>query len=240
MTTIAETAAREAEEAEQEYPDEPLEDDEAEDETQEAAADEPEAERDALAIVQERQAKLDSERKSHRTRFKNIIGDDFDKYDACAICDGDGFVPATQETADLIVAVAETINAAKSAAGDGLRTPEYILQCENCGGFGEIATTARGKAVRTTPCKRCAGRGWFDTEDLGHRAQLGLDRPVTPAPAPVNPFPTFHTSGGGTATLEAQPPAGWHASGSPGADNWNRWPGHPRYGVDPDTAGGQW
>jgi hypothetical protein len=36
---------------------------------------------------------------------------------------------------------------------------------------------------------------------------------------------------------ELAPPPGWAEGGRIGGDSFGRWPGHPRYGVDPALGG---
>jgi hypothetical protein len=238
--TVAETARREAEEAERE-----LEADEAakaEGETPEPTpepAPEPETPVEPEPVdLEKREKALSSEATRHENALKKAYGDDFEHRAFCPCCLGEGFLePWAPGAMPDEVWEAVTALSGKMDTGE-LLTPDYIVRCENCGGYGEVATGAKGGAVRKVPCKRCDSRGWFDTEDPVHRGKLGLAPPQ--APAPLVTYPTFHAPEA-PAAVEAPltAPSGWNENGRPGADSWGRWPGHPRHGIDP-AMGGMW
>jgi len=180
---------------------------------------------------------LQSEATRHENALKKAYGDDFVDRAFCPCCLGEGFLTPWPSGA-MPDEVWEAVQALSGKLDTGeLRTPDYIVLCENCGGYGQIDTGAKGSASVPLPCKRCDSRGWFDTEDPIHRAKLGLapPEPIAPAPAVWSlPAPAV------SADAPLAPPPGWSEGGRVGADGFGRWPGHPRYGVDPTAPGAQW
>ena len=186
--------------------------------------------------VVERDKKLTAEETRHENQLKKIYGDDFALRARCGVCDGEGYVEPTAELLVQLVQLGEAAQVQLGEAGKDLRTPEEFIVCERCGGHGEVRTTAKNDHNAVIPCKLCDARGYFDTTDPIHRGRLNLD----PAPAPVASQPAFATYHAPTPQVNGevlQPPQGWHEGGMQGADLWSRWPGHPRFGIDPAVGG---
>lgn len=183
----------------------------------------------------EREKKLKAEDTRHENALKRVYGDEFADHAFCPLCIGQGFlvpIPAGQQPDEIWEAI--TALSGRTPAAE-YEHPAELVKCERCNGFGKVATGARSDTTAVIPCSACDARGYFDTKDPVHRGKLGLAPDLPPAPA-ITQFPTFHVPNGG-AEENLQPPNGWHSQGKPGADSWDRWPGHPRYGIDPSVSG---
>jgi len=236
--TIAELVEREALEAEQDdetpglEPDEPATEPETETTEHEARVTEAEQKID----LAEREKKLRQEDGRHENALKRIYGDEFAEHAYCPLCLGQGFltpIPAggqPDEVWDAIVALSGRTPAAT------YEHPGELVTCDRCRGHGQVATGALNEHNAVIPCQRCDGRGYFNTEDPVHRGRLGL-APPAPAPAPLPTFAPYQPPASVANGASLDPPAGWYAAGKIGADPWDRWPGHPRYGIDPETGG---
>jgi hypothetical protein len=121
--------------------------------------------------------------------------------------------------------------------------PKYVQHptmehCDACDGWGKMNTGSREPQNAWFLCWKCSGKGFVDK----------TLPPATP-PVPFVPYSAPQTAytppqplpGAPAASGEPlSPPPGWHGNGKPGADTWDRWPGHPRYGIDPAMNGGLW
>jgi len=190
----------------------------------------------SVTELEKHERALKAEDTRHENALKKLYGEAWEDFAFCPLCLGQGFTRPHPEDS-LPEEVWEAIQAlAGKTPHETYRTASYAQVCQECGGWGKVLTGAKNENQAALPCKKCDARGWFDTEDLAHRAKLGIPAPgFEPAPA----FPVFHTP-----PVQHQepghvppPPANWHVEGKPGADQWDRWPGHPRYGIDPQHGG---
>lgn len=237
--TISEIVEREASEAEREQ-----EADEAA--VAEGAAPEPAAEPEpetapaelsSQTAVEERDKRLKSEETRHENALKKIYGDEFEQRAFCPLCIGEGFllpIPAGQQSEEIWSAI--TALSGRLQASE-LRVPDEFQVCERCGGYGEVGTPSKSAHHVAVPCKHCDSRGYFDLSDAMHRGKLGLHEPVAPLTTAA-PFTQWPQPTPAEPVQTIAPPSGWKESGSPGADTFGRWPGHPRYGIDPSLGGG--
>lgn len=239
--TIREIAEREAAEAEAEEEgteETPLEGDLPEPE--EGSEGEPEAAAPSFgAAMQEREKKLKSEDTRHENALKKIHGDEWVDFAMCPLCIAQGYlvpIPPGQQPDELWGAITALSG---RIAQDALRHPDELVVCERCDGWGSVLSGAKNEHNATIPCGICEARGYFNLNDATHRAKLGIPAPPieVPALAPVMAWPT-PTPAEPIQTIA--PPAGWNESGKPGADAYGRWPGHPRYGIDPSAPGASW
>lgn len=190
-------------------------------------------------VMLERDKKLNSEATRHENALKKVYGDDFEHRAFCPLCIGEGFlepIPPGGQPDEIWEAVKALSGRME---GGEYEHPEELMMCARCNGWGNVSTSAKNEHTAVIPCSACESRGYFDTNNPAHRAKLGIaPEPIAP---PVNLFPVYHDSVTTTA-VEAPllPPSGWVESGSPGADGYGRWPGHPRYGINPASTGGAW
>jgi len=240
MTSIAEMARMEAEEAEAEQ--EAAEAAEQEGADQETS-DQPEVIVEDTATtptvdLAEREKKLRSEDTRHENALKKIHGDHFADMAFCPLCLGQGFlepIPAGNQPDE----VWEAITALSGRLqGSAFRHPDELVPCQRCDGYGQVATGAKNDHNAIILCDTCNGRGYFNLDDATHRAKLGIVPP--PPELPSFNIPAFNVTPPTPAGETLSPPSGWHAAGSPGADQWGRWPGHPRFGISLDANGGIW
>lgn len=236
--TIPEIAAREAEEAERENPEpEPdTEPTEPEPEPDTEAHGERVAEAERALNMQEREKQLRREDTRHENALKRVYGEDFALRVRCIVCDGEGFVEQSPELLGLLVQLGDDAREALGDAPMHLRQDPATEQCQVCGGYGTLLTGALADTTRTRQCAACGALGYIDLAEAARRKQLGI-APDNGTTTPV--YPVFHGSANTTTTLDPAPsaPDGWESAGRPGADSWGRWPGHPRYGVDPMHGG---
>lgn len=205
---------------------------------------EPEPEEEArmpssATIDAEQDKALTAETKRHENALKKAYGDSFDRRVRCIPCDGEGFFEPSAEYVATIIAMADEVRAAQGETAAIYPHPEELMLCTRCDGWGNVSTGARNEHTAVIPCSACESRGYFDTNNVAHRAKLGIAPELVVAP--VVQFPVFHQPEQ-AAVIEAplSPPAGWVGSGRIGADSWGRWPGHPRHGIDPAASGGAW
>lgn len=247
MSQATEIAEREATEAEAEIAAEMTPDGDGEPEPEptepEPEPAEPEgepAEADAKSsetIAKEKDKKLTSETTRHENALAKIHGDAWVDYNMCPLCIGDGFILPTPAGA-MPDPQWEVIQAYAGKIGDRpLKTASWTRVCDDCEGWGVVLTGGRSEHQIEVICKRCEGRGWFDTDTEAQAQRLGTNLP----PAPV--YPIFHQPDAQVTHNQTpldQPPDGWHTGPKHGADSWGRWPGHSRYGIDPAVSGGVW
>lgn len=180
---------------------------------------------------------LTKENTRHENTLKRLYGDSFDQRVRCPVCDGEGFPLAGPDMLSMMVALGDQAREAIGDAALGFEHPDELVPCERCKGQGQVATGAVNEHHAVIVCKTCEGRGYFDTSDPIHHARLNPPAPVDMTPPAI---PTWAPPPIPQDQQPLRPPDGWHAAGSPGADQWGRWPGHQRYGIDPATAPGGW
>lgn len=239
--TLSEIVEREAAEAEAENPDTPVEGGPAPSQEPESESEpaEPAEPKSSITVDAERDKRLKSEETRHENALKKIYGDAFEHRAFCPLCIGEGFlepIPAGQQPDEIWEAV-------KALSGrldtHELRVPDEYVVCERCAGIGLVGTPALNEHNASIPCKLCESRGYFDLSDAMQAAKLRGPIP-TPEPAPFQPFTHWPDPTPAQPVQVISPPHGWDTSGKPGADSWGRWPGHPRFGIDPAANGGQW
>jgi hypothetical protein len=240
-TELTELVEREAAEAEAEFP-EPVIDPLTGGELPSSESAEPERQEVptvARTDEAEREKKLKGEDTRHENALKKIWGDEFAEKAYCPTCLGQGFLSPWPEGA-MPDEVWEAVKALCGQVDAGqFRHPDELVMCERCDGEGRVETGAKNEHNLLIPCKLCDSRGYFDLSDGLHRGKLGLHEPAPQfvAPAPFTQWPAL-TPEAPVQTIA--PPDGWAGAGKPGADQYGRWPGHPRFGIDPAMNGGQW
>lgn len=239
--TITEIVEREASEAEAEFP-EPVIDPETGGEVPSEDAPEPERQEIPKAThtdLGEREKKLKSEDTRHENALKKIYGDDFERQAYCPLCIGQGFleaIPPGEQPEEIWAAI--TALSGRTPASEYLH-PDELVACERCNGWGQVASGAKNEHNAVIICSTCDGRGYFNLADAMHAAKLRGPAP-TPEPFTPMPFTQWPDLTQAAPVQVISPPDGWAAAGKPGADTFGRWPGHPRFGIDPSANGGQW
>jgi len=217
MSTLAEKARAEADEAEAENPDdvnaEPAEDDETQPEPEQetpaqAAAPqltEQEAERE-FAKLEKAAAKYLENALVSATKLGIPV-------ESCPLCTFPGLaIPRAEHevTSDVVARVLALIG--RNVEPEYKPSQAYI-RCEACDGWGDVLTGAQKDVSRTAMCVQCGGKGYVNNV-----------QPIIQTPAPAAPnFP-----GAGLAYTPLP-------NGTP--DAWNRPPGHVHWGLDPSTVG---
>lgn len=178
MSSIRETAEREADEAEQEEAeqetDAALDQHDAPDERIETAdAAPPLSEKD----IADRMAKLEKEAERHAKRVAEIMEEAGNDLIPCPVCmDGiAGWVyspEAQQLSEEAILRLRQLIGL---SGLEGLVPATFAQRCPDCDGQGEVRTGSRVAGYETTTCERCAKKGWVR---VGATPQLG-DVPAT-------------------------------------------------------------
>lgn len=214
---------------------------ESEDET-EAATEETEAHAEKVAQAEAAidAAELEKQLKREDTRHENALtklhGDRFAEMAFCPLCLGQGFLEAMPAGA-MPDEVWEAVKALAGHLDSGeLQHPPELEPCDRCGGIGEVETGAKNEHNWKIPCAKCDGRGYFNTDDPVHRGRLGLPPPQVAAPY-VPQFAPLPVAVGVPNGAPAGPPDTWQGPHSPGNDSYGRWPGHPRFGIDPANGG---
>lgn len=190
-----------------EQDDEPLEDDDAlEDDAEDAGPPPPPS---SLTVTEERNKQMNAAAKTHETRLRTILGDDFAEYLPCPLCGGDAFMVATPPG----VMPPEQWEAVQVASGQlkqaNLKHAEYAEMCDTCDGWGQVLTGSKAEGQVAVPCRTCEGKGW--------KAKLETAPPVPTFTFPVPP---------------ANPnPLGLNLNGQ--KDQWGRPAGHPHFGIEP-------
>lgn len=211
MSTIAERARIEAEEAEAEFPDDETAEAE-EEENDETAPDpepEPAGEPSSFQTVNDLDKKLASESKRHENALAKLYGEDWDKRLMCPLCEAEGFMlPWPAGTMP-----DEQVEAVKALAGvDGqadLRQATTMQRCETCDGWGEVLSGAQKEQTRAVGCPSCQGYGYVPTAP----PPIAIPNYTQPPAAPM-PQPSYPENAGP-------------------ADAWGRPAGHAHYGIDP-------
>lgn len=199
MSTPLEIANREADEAELENPDgeEAAEAADAEQET------EPEPETETAAFTErdlaKMQEKIDNEDTRHKKRLAEVLGDQFEHYKECPLCQVAGFVlpypPGAVEPLQRAAILA--------AMGDDplpeLKQAPEAKPCPVCDAQGETLTGSKNSLHRTKLCQPCDGKGWMDglqyttwqtqQAERDRQANLTAQGPQLSAVAPIQPQP---------------------------------------------------
>lgn len=178
---------------------------------------------------------LSKENTRHENALKKLYGEAFVERTRCPVCDGEGWPTTGPELLSLMVALGDEARNALGDAALGYQHPDELVACERCKGQGEVATGAVNQHHAVIPCRLCDARGYFDLKDPMHTGRLNPPQ-VDMTPPPL--VPAFNWQQPVQETQPLRPPDGWHNAGSPGADAWGRWPGHPRHGIDPSHGGG--
>lgn len=113
-------------------------------------------------------AELEKEQKRHEKALAKAFGG-LDAFDGCEHCGGLGVVPKGLEPAP-----------------EPKHHPEY-LRCDECNGYGEMATGSLRDGYTTRPCNVCNGNGYIDlaAKDAADRARQLLHQQQTQqAPPP--------------------------------------------------------
>jgi len=219
---------------------EPDEDTETSDEPEPETSDEPvPAPGPTEKELEAREGKLDREDERHAKRIAEIMGQDAAELVPCMMCATRGFLYAAQVGSfpdDHRALIHEQLGEGSLAA---LEPADDAELCTACRGYGQRRTGSRVPGNETKACSGCGGSGWkavYRAPEVPPTAALmqpgqipGFTMPPLPPPQPAQA-----ANGAGDY---GSPPVGWHAQGKPGADTWDRWPGHPRYGIDPATGG---
>jgi hypothetical protein len=193
----------------------------------------------SLADLQAMDKALTSEGKRHENALAKIYSESWEDYLMCPACLGEGFllpVPPGSMPDEIWLALQSITGHMPT---DELAHPANLVRCGRCNGRGEVATGAENDHNRSIPCALCESRGYFDLDNALHAAKLGIAPEIAHAAPPALPF--FHTPEAPAPAADTNtPPAGWEAAGRPNADQWGRWPGHTRYGIDPGLPGMSW
>lgn len=209
ITELANAEADEAEAEDEETP-EPLEGDEpTETGDRPAEPGEPSTE----AQIRQLGKRLDAEEERHRKRLAELLGEQFDHYLVCPLCQVSGYV-LPYEPGQIEQAQRAAIAA---AAGEGapaayVASPDHE-GCPRCDAKGLLLTGSQVPDQVTKLCDLCDGSGY-----------------VTHALAESQREPIAVGNGNGAA----QAPA---LDLSQPRDAWGRAFGHPHYGWDPAAVG---
>src|SRR5581483_8660087 len=195
--SIAELAAREAEAAELEYPDEQdpdAEPDELEPEPDTGPEPDPDGEPDPAPeppsdVAAERA--LDAIGKAADAYTKKVA-----KIQAatplelveCPLCPIPGYVqvPRPPEMPEHVLLAVESYLAGPEP---GMRQHPALERCDTCDGWGNMTTGARAGMIQQ-PCPDCNGQGYRDKRTVNELERMnGATVPVAPAPAPPVPVP---------------------------------------------------
>jgi pyruvate/2-oxoglutarate dehydrogenase complex dihydrolipoamide acyltransferase (E2) component len=132
---------------------------------------------------------------------------------ACPLCTFPGLaIPRSENevTSDVEAAVLGMIG--KSAPADFKTAPDYE-RCAQCDGWGEVLTGAQKEISKTAPCNLCGGKGFRNVV-------------VPVSVTPPNGQPQYPG-----ASVPFQPVPGGMA------DQWGRPAGHVHWGIDPAAVG---
>lgn len=182
--------------------------------------------------------KIERETARHDKRLVEIMGEDFELTSPCPCCQIPGRVFPFQEFDAMDLERKNRVLSYFHENPDELLADQTTIRCERCAGWGYLRTGSRNGENARKLCDDCTGKGYITKP-------IPIPQPdYTYTPQGVYPSP-LNGSGGGqpswTAPVEPAPPSGWtpepHKGGN---DGWGRWPGHARYGIDPNAPGGQW
>jgi hypothetical protein len=217
MSTIAERARAEADEAEREEADKEAEQEaEHEEEAEHEAQPETEPAPSSQKAVADAGKKLEAEAARHDKRVREIMGDDFEITRPCPACFTPGFVfdpevaPMPEETREAILAFLGDDGGPKFKAHPDLE------MCSYCDGYGELTTGSRNPGALTEICPRCSRQGYVAKNS---------------APSPNGQPPAW---------VPPPPPAPAYDTANVNKDEWGRPIGSEHYGQDPRYNGGVW
>lgn len=212
MSRATEIAEREAAEAEAENPDaepvEPIEPDEIE---EEEAAQEEEApsEPSSLAVIEGMEKALASEQKRHANALAKALGEHWQDFAECPLCQVDGYAMPYQP-GEISPEQRDAIMVLMGEAGNqALGEHPSEVRCPVCDGWGEMRNGSRRPEQATSACQNCMGSGHVDKSQLASN--------VTPLPQ--------------TQHYPWDEPAAPIVS--PNVDRWGRPMNHPDFGLDP-------
>jgi len=249
MSAVREIAEREAAEAEAEFPDEevtspdeataettePEPEPETSDAPEEAATEEQKA---TLTISEETWAKIDTKVANYKKGMQPLLEETGQPWLESPFDVVPGYMLPYNPNAEDALAMKAAADLYFAQGGIQYKPHPTMVTCEECDGYGLMTNGAKGDRTPTTLCWCCHGSGTRD---------LTMPKPQPPQPAPTltlaPPVPAVTHQPWEPAPPPSEilsAPVNWHASGKPGADQWDRWPGHPRYGIDPATSGGVW
>jgi hypothetical protein len=214
MSTIAERARNEADEAEREDEDaaeagETGETPEPEPEPEPTPEDEPVTE----ARLKKIGKAIEGEDTRHEKRLREIYGDLWGERETCPLCLQEGFVSAVgagEFDPEQRMAVLSVMG--DTAAPTFEQNPK-LHTCEQCKGQGMLATGSKRDGFTDRACFKCDGNGFIDSEV--EQAMRGIQTYPPPAAAPV--------PANGPALVNS--------------DTWGRPFGHPHWGQDPANVG---
>lgn len=215
MSRATEIAEREAAEAEAENPDaepaEPIEpDDDEEDEAEEA--EEAPSEPSSLSQVENIDKALGAERKRHAKALAKALGDQWEHFAMCPLCQVDGYA-MPYGPGEIEPSQRDAIMTVMGEGGPGhVREHPTKVRCDFCDGWGKLYTGSRDAAYEYDACIKCGSSGTMD--------KTVAERPLQAVPAPTV-YPWDET-----------PPA---PVVSPNVDRWGRNMGHPDFGLDPNS-----
>jgi hypothetical protein len=214
MSTIAERARAEADEAERENPDdetpEVIEPDE--DEQAEEAESEPEPPSTEAQIKAQEKA-LNAESKRHATALAKALGDQWADFAMCPLCQVDGYTipyqpgevgPEQREAVAIVLGESGT---------ERLKKHPSKVRCPACDGWGALDTDSRKPEYKEDACLTCNGSGTVDQSMLDSQA---ANRERDSRVAPVTNL---------------------YDPGTVNFDPWGRPPGHPHWGQNPAEVG---
>lgn len=200
--------------------------------------DEPEQEPSDVAALEALNKKLQAEAKRHENALAKLRVDDWEQHVLCPLCIGEGFllpIPPGQQPDEIWEAIRALSGRMDTG---GLKLSRYAVLCEDCDGLGMVATGARTEQGASIVCELCKAKGWYDPSD----PQTFYRRmtPTQPAVAGLSVVPQ-QPMNQPIDGVQYQPPGGWvPGNGVGGNDDFGRWAGHPRYGIDPQFTGGTW
>jgi hypothetical protein len=217
MSTIAERARAEADEAERENPDaEPVEPIEPDEEEQDAEEETPAEPPSSLAEVQRQERALNAEQKRHANALQKALGEQWAQFEQCPLCQVDGYAIPYQpgevgpEQRDAVMFVL-----GEGGPGHG-KVHQSKVRCPSCDGYGQLYTGSRLPQTEYDACLTCNGTGTVEKSILENQAAQRERDQYTPPPPPAFDY------------------------GTPNTDKWGRVFGQQHFGEDPGLNGGVW
>lgn len=189
-------------------------------------ADQPEPREPASdAVIEQIGKQLDKEADRHTKAVVRIMGESMGDLVPCPLCITPGFVtvvpPADFDPLQRLAVLA----ALGEDAPPELRPHPNRRRCETCDGWGDLTTGSRKNTTAVDGCPTCMGNGWIDAAAEQAMRDTALPA-VTPTAAPA-PSVGQVTQGGYSFQLV---PGG-------SSDAAGRLPGHPLWGLPPETGG---
>lgn len=235
MSSIVERANAEADLAEAENPDDPYDEEAHEGDVEPEESDESAQAGPTESDIRKMGEKIDREDTRHTARLREILGEQFDLYKECPLCQIAGHVLPYPPGA------VEPLQRAAIAAAMGEELPPELLEapeatmCPVCAGWGETKTKSKNPLHLTKICSPCDGKGWMNTLEWSSYDNQRMERERT-ASLLAN-GPTLSVLPGQVKT-EPYPDHAVPFIPAPGTpDNWGRPSGHPMWGS-PNRADG--